>query len=106
MQHARKRADLVNGLGRRLVVGRVLLGGEKDEGVGPHHLLEREDGLRASDEEGRDHVRKYNDVAQRQHRIGPGFTGNERWSRLSAGHGPKSFRNGLCAATTEYRWAE
>ena len=28
LQHARKRADLVDGLGRRLVVGRVLLGGE------------------------------------------------------------------------------
>src|ERR1019366_1646633 len=38
LQHARKRADLVDGLGRRLVVGRVLLGGEQDEGVGPHHL--------------------------------------------------------------------
>src|SRR4051794_9061653 len=31
MQHARKRANLVNGLGRRLVVGRGLLGGEQDE---------------------------------------------------------------------------
>src|SRR6476660_3479704 len=109
MQHARKRANLVNGLGRRLVVGRLLLGGEQDEGVGAHHFLEREDGLLASDEEGRDHVRKYDDVAQRQHRIGPGLTGNEWWSRLSAGHGPKSFllsrsaATGQCAATTECR---
>src|SRR6516164_3268675 len=73
------------------VVGRVLLGGEQDEGVGPHRLLEREDRLLASDEEGRDHVRKYDDVAQRQHRIGPGLTRNEWWSRLRAGHGSKSF---------------
>jgi hypothetical protein len=36
-------------------------------------------------------VRKYDDVAQRQHRIGSGLTRNEWWSRLSAGHGPKSF---------------
>jgi hypothetical protein len=28
LQHARKRADLVDRLGRRLIVGRVLLGGE------------------------------------------------------------------------------
>ena len=90
MQHVRKRADLVNGLGHRLVVGRVLLGGEQDEGIGPHHLLEREDGLLASDEEGRDHVRKYDDVAQRQHRIGPGFTWRKRWTWLCSGHGPPS----------------
>src|SRR5205807_610858 len=111
LQHARKRANLVDRLRCRIVVGRVLLGGEQDEGVGPHRLLEREDRLLASDEEGRDRVRKYDHVAQRQHRIGPGLTGNGWWSRLSAGHGPKSFllslsaATGQCAATTECRWA-
>src|SRR6476660_3132809 len=108
MQHARKRANLVNGLGRRLVVGRLLLGGGQDEGVEAHHFLEREDGLLASDEEGRDHVRKYDDVAQRQHRIGPGFTWRKRWTWLCSGHGPKSVLLSfsaairLCAATTEW----
>src|SRR5665213_3475520 len=34
-----------------LFVGRVLLGGEQDEGVGPHHLLERADRLLASDDD-------------------------------------------------------
>src|SRR6266480_5524837 len=96
MQYTRKRAELVDGLGRRLVVGRILLGGEQDESVGPHHLLEREDRLLASDEEGRDRVRKCDGVAQRQHRIGSGLTGNEWWSRLSAGHGPKSVLLSLC----------
>src|SRR6516164_10893055 len=72
------------------VVGRVLLGGEQDEGVGPHRLLEREDRLLASDEEGRDRVRKYDDVAQRQHRIDSGFTWRKRWAWLSGSHGPKS----------------
>src|SRR5260370_25531524 len=91
LQYARKRANLVDRLRCRIVVGGVLLGGEQDEGVGPHRLLEREDRLLASDEERHDHVGKYDDVAQRQHRIGPGLTGNEWWSRLSAGHGPKSF---------------
>ena len=43
LQHTRKRANLVDGLGRRFVVGRILLGGEQDEGSGPHHPLERED---------------------------------------------------------------
>ena len=80
------------------------VGGEQDEGVGAHHFLEREDGLLASDEEGRDHVRKYDDVAQRQHRIGPGFTWRKRWTWLCSGHGPKSVllrRDPPVAATTE-----
>src|SRR5438034_2211576 len=111
LQYARKRADFVDGLRCRLVVGRILLGGEQDEGVGPHHLLEREDRLLAPDEEGRDHVRKYDDVAQRQHRIGSGFTGRKQWAWLCSGHGPKSkllslsAATRLCAATTECRWA-
>src|SRR5262249_29998595 len=100
LQYACKRADFVDRLRWRIVVGRVLLGGEQDEGVGPHHLLEREDRLLASHEEGRDHVRKYDGVAQRQHRIGPGLTGNEWRSRLSAGHGPKSVLLSLCLLKT------
>src|SRR5262249_53317397 len=100
LRHARKRANLVDRLRCRIVVGRVLLGGEQDEGVGPHRLLEREDRLLASDEEGHDRVRKYDNVAQRQHRIGPGLTGNEWWSRLSAGHGPKSVLLSLCLLKT------
>src|SRR6266446_2859039 len=59
----------------------------------------------------RDHVRKYDDVAQRQHRIGSGFTWRKRWAWLCSGHGPKSellslsAATRLCAATTECRWA-
>src|SRR5437588_12761450 len=55
---------------------------------------------------GRDHVRKYDDVAQRQHRIGSGFTWRKRWAWLCSGHGPKSkllslsAATRLCAATT------
>src|SRR5262249_4865451 len=71
-------------------VGHVLLGGEQDEGVGPNRLFEREDRLLASDEEGRDHVRKYDGVAQRQHRIASGFTWRKRWAWLCSGHRPKS----------------
>src|SRR5207244_3540485 len=100
LQHARKRANLVDRLRCRIVVGRVLLGGEQDEGVRPHHLLEREDRLLASDEEGRDHVRKYDDVAQRQHRIGSGFTWRKRWAWLCSGHGPKPVLLSLCLLKT------
>src|SRR5262245_17384490 len=90
LQYARKRANLVDRLRCRIFVGRVLLGGEQDEGVGPHRLLEREDRLLASDEERHNHVRKYDDVAQRQHRIGSGFTWRKRWAWLCSGHSPKS----------------
>ncbi len=86
LQHARERADLVDRAGRRIVVGGVLLRGEQDERVGAHHLFERLDRLLAPDEERHDHVREDDDVAQRQHRIGPGLAGNRvealalRWS--------------------------
>jgi len=56
-----------------------------------NHLLERKDRLLASDEERRDHVRKYDDVAQRQHRTDSGLTRNEWWSRLGAGHGSSPY---------------
>jgi hypothetical protein len=44
---------------------------------------------RADSTPGRDHVRKYDEVAQWQHRISSGFTWRKRWEWLS-GHGPKS----------------
>src|SRR5262249_39851417 len=78
----------------------VLLGGEQDQGVGPHHLLEREERLLASDEEGRDDVREDDGVAQWQHRIGSGFTWRKRWARLCGGHGPKSVLLSLCLLKT------
>src|SRR5262245_3013234 len=111
LRHARKRANVVDRLRCRIIVGHVLLSGEQDEGVGPHRLLEREDRLLASDEERRDHVRKYDDVAQRQHRISSDFTWRKRWAWLCSGHGPKSVLLSLsaatspCVATTGRRWA-
>src|SRR5262249_52901468 len=110
LRHARKRANVVDRLRCRIIVGHVLLSGEQDEGVGPHRLLEREDRLLASDEEGRDHVRKYDDVTQRQHRIDWVFTWHKRWAGLCSGHGSKSFLLSLSAptspsaATTDRRW--
>jgi hypothetical protein len=36
-------------------------------------------------------VREDDDVAQRQHRVGPGLTGDQRRLWLCASHGPRSF---------------
>src|SRR5215510_9655936 len=48
---------------------------------------------------GRDHVRKYDGVAQRQHRIGSDFTWRKQWAWLCSGHGSKSFLLSLSATT-------
>src|SRR4029450_4851799 len=78
------------GSGRRIVVGGVLLRRQQNEGVRPHHFLKGADRLLAADEERHDHVRENDDVAQRQHRIGPDFSRHQSWAWLgSSGHGPK-----------------
>ena len=68
LQHRRQRADAVQAVGIRIVVGRVLLGEQQNLLFLVHHLFERADGLLAADEERNDHVGKHDDVAQRQHR--------------------------------------
>ena len=78
LQHARERADLVDRVGRRIVVGGVLLRRQQNERVRAHHLFERLDRLLAADEQRHDHVREDDDVAQRQHRIGPGLARGQR----------------------------
>ncbi len=65
LQHAGERADAKDGVGRRIVVGGVLLGREQDECVRTHDLFERLDGLLAADEERNDHMRENNYVPQR-----------------------------------------
>ena len=70
LQHGGQRAHLVDGVGRRIVVAGILLRGEQDLLVGAHHFFERVDRLLAADEQRHDHVRKDDDVAQRQDRIG------------------------------------
>jgi hypothetical protein len=44
-------------------------------------------------------VREDHDVAQRQHRIGSGFTWRKRWAWICSGHGPASVLLSLSAAT-------
>jgi hypothetical protein len=72
LQHGGKRADLVNGVGRRIVVAGVHLRDQENIGVVPHHLFERANGLLAADEQRHDHVREDHNVAQRQNREMPG----------------------------------
>ena len=83
LQDARERADLEDRVGGRIVVGRILLRRQQNEGVGAHDFFERLDRLFAADEERNDHVRKHHDVAQRQNRIGARFAGLQRGSWLS-----------------------
>ncbi len=89
LQHARQRADLEDGIGRRIVVGGVFLRRQQDEGIAAHHLFERANRLLPADEQRHDHVREHHDVAQRQHRVGPDFTGRERRAWFCRGHGPE-----------------
>ncbi len=86
LEHAGERADGVDRVGGRVVVGGVDLGGEQDVPVGADRLLERTDRFLAADEERHDHVREDHDVAQRQDRVGPGRTGDDGLARFRLGH--------------------
>jgi hypothetical protein len=68
LQHAGDDADVVDGRRRGIVVGRALLGGQKDLFVALHHLFERPHGFVAADEKGNHHVREHHDVPQGQNR--------------------------------------
>ena len=87
LQHAGERADLEDRVGRRIVVGGVLLRREQDERVALHHLFERLDRLLAPDEQRHDHVREDHDVAQRKNRVGARFAGSRCRPWLGGGHG-------------------
>ena len=52
-----------------IVLRRVLLRDEKDLLIVLHHVLERPHRFLAADEQRHDHVRKHDDVAERQDRI-------------------------------------
>ena len=101
-RHAGKRAGVVDGIRRRIVVGGVLLRRQQNERVRAHHFFERLDGLLAADEQRNDHVRENNDVPQRQHRIGPAFAGRQdRFGFGGTCHGPTSLL--LCTSITTRR---
>ena len=70
-QQLQDRGDHTGGMDRircRLVVGRTLLGRQKDLLVRLHHLFQRPDGFLAADKERHDHVRKYDNVPEGEKR--------------------------------------
>ena len=85
LQHAGERAGLIDRVGCRIVVGGVPRR-QQNERVRAHHLFQRLDRLLAADEQRHDHVREDDDVAQRKHRVGPGFAWGERRTRLGECH--------------------
>ncbi len=68
LQHGGQHAGGIDGVRRRIVIDRVLLGGEQDLLLALHDLVEGAHRLLAPDEQGHDHVRKDDDVSQRQDR--------------------------------------
>src|SRR6185437_14140875 len=69
LKHRGERAHGINAIGRGLVIARVLLRDKQDLLVRAHHFFKRGDRLLASHEQRHDHVREYDNVAQRQDRI-------------------------------------
>ena len=68
LQHRRDTADVVEILGRRVVLRGLLLRDEQDVLAGVHRHVERLDRFGASDEQRDHHVREHDDVAKRQQR--------------------------------------
>ena len=87
LQHAGERADLVDRIRIRIIVGSVLLRRKHDQRVVLHDLFERPDRFLAADEQRHDHVRENDDIAERQHRIGVAFAVNDSWPGFGGGHG-------------------
>jgi hypothetical protein len=69
LEHRSERPHVVDAVGRRLVVARVLLRDEQNLPVGAHHFFEGRNRFLAADEERHDHVGEDDNVAERQDRI-------------------------------------
>ena len=66
LQHGRDRSNTIQGLFRRIVVSRVLLGQEQYLLVTSHGRFKGLDGLLTANEQRNYHVRVNHDIAQRQ----------------------------------------
>ncbi len=66
LQDIGQHADLIDGVGVGIIVRGILLGGQQDLLVAPHHLVQRLNRLLAADEQRHDHVGENHDIAQRQ----------------------------------------
>ena len=69
LKHRADHADGMDVLRRGVILGGIFLSNEKDLLIVLHHGFERRDGLFSADEQRHDHVRKDDDVPQRQDRV-------------------------------------
>ena len=75
LEHGAERADRINVLRARVVLGRVLLGDKQNLLVVLHDFFERLYALLAADEQRHDHAGKHDDVAQRQDGVDGSLSG-------------------------------
>ena len=68
LQNRGKRADFINLVNIRIIIAGILLRREKDVLIRPHDFFEGVDRFVATNKQRHDHMRKYNDVAQRKDR--------------------------------------
>ena len=66
LEHGCHDAEIVQRIAIGIVLSRIELGDQKDRLVGGHGAFERRHRLLAADEQRHDHVRKHDDIAQRQ----------------------------------------
>ncbi len=71
LQYVGNRADFINRVRCRIVIGSVFLGGKQNLLVHAHHFLQRANGLFAADKKRNDHMRENDNVTQRQNGIEP-----------------------------------
>ena len=106
LQHARDRADRVEIAGARFVDVGAALGDQQDLLVAFHRDVERAHGFLAADEQRDDHVRKHDDVAQRQDRQldQVGFGGFHRFDGLFSHLAESEPRIGAYASDVGRGW--
>ncbi len=65
LKHGRQRADAVKAIGRRIIVGRVLLRQQQDLLLFAHHFFESAHGFFAPHKERNDHMGENDNIAER-----------------------------------------
>ena len=101
LEHGGQHADRIDGVSRGVVVDAVLLGGQQNLLFALHDLVERLDRLLAAHEQRDDHVRKDDDVSQRQHGQGFGVSHDATLTGSSLISDPPRRRAGrLCPAVS------
>ena len=74
LQHGRNHPNLINGGLCRIIVAGIFLGGQQDLLVAAHHFFKGANRLFPANKQGHHHVRKHNNVTQRQDREDHGLS--------------------------------